>query len=118
MVMAEMKLQAKLMVMGKRLILPEAVKYSAAEFFCLPLHAKKTPMRTEEERTRARERYSHQPKRDCSSERLEKGQDGSAMALKYVETDNYPYAPRVRARETCKTGFSKRKGHAHRTITV
>ena len=57
--MADMKLQAMDMVVGKRDICLDASRYSAVEFW--PLQAKKTPMRAEMTRVADRTRYSSQP---------------------------------------------------------
>ena len=54
MVMAEMKLHAMDMVVGKRDICLEASRYSEVE--CWPRQAKKTPMRAEMTRVEARTR--------------------------------------------------------------
>ena len=59
MVMAEMKLHAMDMVVGKRDICLEASRYSEVE--CWPRQAKKTPMRAEMTRVEARTRYSSHP---------------------------------------------------------
>ena len=59
MVMAEMKLHAMDMVVGKRDICLEASRYSEVE--CWPRQAKKTPIRADIISVDERTRYSSQP---------------------------------------------------------